>query len=109
MANTFIQGRRTHPARRWLMLAMLLCAGCMTTQRSDAELTFAVRTAFVNDAELLLIPDLAVTTVGGEVRLTGTVPTAVLQQRAGRLARDVPGVRKVRNDIVVRYVFHEQP
>jgi hyperosmotically inducible periplasmic protein len=38
----------------------------------------------------------------GVVRLTGTVPTAAHRLRAARVAREVPGVRAVVSDLVVR-------
>ena len=38
----------------------------------------------------------------GTVQLSGFAASAIERQRAGEIARAVPGVRSVRNDIVVR-------
>ena len=37
----------------------------------------------------------------GVVTLSGSVPTAAMKQRAERLAREVDGVRSVRNELTV--------
>lgn len=43
-----------------------------------------------------------VKTFKDEVQLSGFVPTPRLKERAGIIAANVDGVRKVRNDIIVR-------
>ena len=90
-------------------LCVVLCVGCVGARRSDADLTYAVQTAFVNDPELLRNPRIEIESAAGVVHLRGTVPEQALKDRVERLARTVPGVRAVRNDVVVSYVFHERP
>ncbi|MVW71801.1 BON domain-containing protein [Bordetella sp. 15P40C-2] len=67
---------------------------------SDAMVTTKVKGAFVADSALSAL-DIAVETNDGVVTLTGTVGTAAEVEQAGRVARDVEGVKQVKNDIKV--------
>ncbi len=67
---------------------------------SDASITASVKTRLAREhAGTLTKVD--VDTEQGVVRLTGTVPSDQMKQRAGQLARGVEGVRQVRNDLKV--------
>ena len=46
--------------------------------------------------------DVGVTTLNGNVRLTGRVNSERERQRAAQIAREVKGVRGVNNEIAVR-------
>ena len=92
-----------------VLLSGVLLAACASAPRTDIELTFAVKTAFVNDAELLRNPSVLIETSQGVVHLAGTVPEQAQKDRLEQLARAVPGVKSVRNDVVVKYVFQERP
>lgn len=67
---------------------------------SDAVVTTKVKGAFVADSTLSAL-DIAVETNNGTVMLTGTVGTEAEVEQAARVARDVEGVKQVRNDIKV--------
>jgi len=67
---------------------------------SDATITTKVKAAFVADKSLSAL-DIAAQTDNGVVTLTGTVGTEAQTEQAARLARDVEGVKQVKNDIKV--------
>jgi len=67
---------------------------------SDAVVTTKVKAAFVADDTLSAL-DIAVETHDGVVTLTGTVGTEAEVEQAARVARDIEGVKQVRNDIKV--------
>jgi len=48
------------------------------------------------------VGDVGVTTLNGNVRLTGRVNSERERQRAAQIARNAKGVRSVDNEIVVR-------
>ena len=82
------------------------CAGT-TKQESTGEyiddtvLTSRVKSALLNDPN---VSGLAVNveTFKGIVQLSGFVKTVAERNRAVQLARAVPGVRQVKNDILIR-------
>jgi len=67
---------------------------------SDAAITTKVKAAFVADKSLSAL-DIAVETNEGTVTLTGTVGNEAQTEQAARVARDVDGVKQVRNDLKV--------
>jgi len=67
---------------------------------SDAVITTKVKAAFVAESALSAF-DIAVETQNGTVALTGAVGTEAEVELAARIARDVEGVKQVRNDIKV--------
>jgi osmotically-inducible protein OsmY len=71
-----------------------------STQVDDAAITTAVKTKLTADPEINSF-NIDVDTDEGVVRLSGTVEKARARAEAGRLARNTPGVRAVRNDIEV--------
>jgi len=67
---------------------------------SDAVITTKVKGAFVAQAALSSL-DISVETVNGNVTLSGTVGTDAEVELASHVARDVEGVKQVRNDLKV--------
>lgn len=87
-----------------LVAALSGCAGAgvKTGQYvDDSAITAKVRTAFLN-AENLRTTGISVTTLKGEVQLSGYAPSETDKQRAEVIARDVGGVRAVSNRIEVK-------
>ena len=64
-------------------------------QARDEELARAVQTAFATPA----FKDITVVVQNGVVRLTGTVPTGAQRLEAAVVARAIPGVRAVQDDL----------
>ncbi len=67
----------------------------------DAAITTRVKTAFAADPEVKAT-EVQVETYKGTVQLSGFVESPESATRAAQLARDVPGVKEVRNSMVVR-------
>jgi hyperosmotically inducible protein len=94
----------------WFLTAALIAvtAACAPTPErratgefvDDAGITARVKTALVK-AEKINAHDINVNTFRGEVVLTGFVENEDQIQRAGAVARGVPGVNVVRNDLRV--------
>jgi hyperosmotically inducible protein len=87
-----------------LALVVIFVTGCssgnrkMGQQRTDSSITGAVKEQLARD-QAATLTDVAVVTRDGIVSLTGDVPTMEDKARAGRLAREVNGVRNVENNI----------
>ncbi len=102
-----------HPMRLfrlYLFLPMLLflSAGCLWPGSSplpdgphDALISTNVEAKFAEDQQGGLT-GIIVTTEEGTVTLTGTVQKAERKARAAELARQVKGVRRVKNDLDIR-------
>jgi hyperosmotically inducible periplasmic protein len=67
----------------------------------DSVVTNSIRAKFIDDS-VVHVGDVGVTTLKGNVRLTGRVNSERERQRAAQIARNVKGVRSVDNEIVVR-------
>lgn len=67
----------------------------------DAVITAKVKSAFVEDKAVSAL-NVKVDTVRGVVHLSGFVSGARESWKAAQLARNVRGVRSVRNDLAVR-------
>lgn len=67
----------------------------------DAALTARVKTALARQAGVREAADMGVTTYQGTVQLSGFVESRDQVELAGRVARSVPGVRSVENDLKV--------
>ncbi len=67
----------------------------------DSAITAKVKSKMLADSQVEGL-DVKVDTFRGEVQLTGFVDTYRQKQRAEQLARQVEGVRTVRNDIAVK-------
>lgn len=82
------------------------CAGS-TTQEStgeyvdDAAITAKVKTKLFEDPKTSGF-QVQVDTFRGTVELSGFVDNEEARTRAGELAREVPGVKSVKNDLVVK-------
>ena len=70
------------------------------TLATDQRITAIIRNRFEADEDLSGA-SLSIRTVDGVVTLRGSVYDFVLRDRAVRLARDVPGVERVSNQIVI--------
>lgn len=86
-----------------LVAALAGCAGSPTRESTgqyidDSAITAKVKGAFVKD-ETVSALHIGVDTFKGEVQLSGYADTPQEIRRAGELARTVPGVRSVKNDI----------
>ncbi len=67
---------------------------------SDVGVTARVKSALAKD-DVVPARKVDVDTVNGDVILTGVLETKKAADRAGRLAKKVPGVRRVRNELQV--------
>jgi hyperosmotically inducible protein len=100
-----------HKHPRILLLALVsvfvvACAGNETRSSTgeyidDSVITAKVKTALLNSPEVSGL-SIDVETFRGEVQLSGFVDTADERTEAGKLAKTVPGVRSVKNDIRVK-------
>lgn len=95
-----------------VILAGLL-GGCRTVTIDpiaihDAQIAARVKTALINDSEVGAAP-IEVSVVRGVARLSGTVPTPALAQRAAALARSVQGVLDVQASLQVGVSELPQP
>lgn len=100
-----LNGRSTFAT---LLVASLLaaCAGTPTKESTgeyldDATITTKVKAAFVKDERLSAL-DVKVNTFKGRVQLSGFADSPTAIRRADRIARTVPGVTAVDNDIRVK-------
>ncbi|MBC7781656.1 MAG: BON domain-containing protein [Proteobacteria bacterium] len=89
-----------------MVLSVSACAvfsGQQTTGEyvDDATISNRVRARFVEDSQVSAMR-LGVETMQGTVQLSGFAANTTERQRAGDIARNVPGVKNVRNDVVVR-------
>ena len=67
----------------------------------DATITARVKTAIFQEPSLKSM-QVSVETMQDVVQLSGFVDSQQARSRAGDVARAVPGVRSVRNDLIVR-------
>lgn len=83
--------------------------GCAVTRHQstvgeyvdDAAITTAVKAKFV-EAKTVDASSISVETLNGEVLLSGFAKNPAEKTNAGTIAQGVRGVKKVRNEIVVR-------
>jgi osmotically-inducible protein OsmY len=90
--------------------ALLALAGCASEGEKqssagayidDAAITTKVKTAIFNEPSLKLF-DIGVTTEDKIVHLTGSVKTRAEMAKAVELARNVSGVKSVRNELKLK-------
>lgn len=101
---------------RWmyalLAAAMFSLAGCATESNKgvgqtagevvdDSVITAKIKSAFVADKEVSALK-IGVETNKGVVQLTGNAANATESRRAAELARNVTGVKAVKNEILVK-------
>lgn len=67
----------------------------------DSVISNKVRAKLIDDKDLNLF-QVDVTTLKGEVQISGFVDSQVAKERAGRVAGSVSGVKAVHNNLVVR-------
>jgi hyperosmotically inducible periplasmic protein len=87
----------------------LLLVGCAGNDKQasageyidDTVLTTRVKTALLNDPNVSGL-SVNVESFRGTVQLSGFVKTVAERNRAVQLARGIPGVRQVKNDILIR-------
>jgi osmotically-inducible protein OsmY len=89
-----------------VMVVMLGCAGERTTRSTgeyidDSALTTKVKSALVADPEVKGT-QMQVEVHRGVVQLSGFVDRAADAQRAVAVARNVEGVKEVRNNLIVK-------
>lgn len=91
------------------LAAALLSVGCAVTSGQssvgqyvdDATITSRVKTRMAEDPGVSAMR-IQVETLNGTVQLSGFATSQAEKDKAGTLARGVPDVRDVRNNIVVR-------
>jgi osmotically-inducible protein OsmY len=89
-----------------LLIALSACGSTSTRESTgqyvdNSVLTAKVKTAIFNEPTLKS-SEITVQTYKGEVQLSGFVSTVEQTQKAVELARSVPGVMSVKNDMIVR-------
>jgi hyperosmotically inducible periplasmic protein len=67
----------------------------------DSVISNTVRAKLIDDPDLNIF-QVDVTTLQGEVQISGFVESQADKDRAGEVARSVDGVREVHNNLVVR-------
>jgi len=91
------------------LLAILLCTffvGCRTNvspeaQVDDLKITASVKTKLAGEMGLKTVPNIDVTSVNGVVTLSGSVDSAAAKDRAETIAKAIPQVVKVVNNLQV--------
>ncbi|WP_454780576.1 BON domain-containing protein [Legionella sp. WA2022007384] len=90
-------------------LLSILIIACVASPGSESTGEFLDSSTTTTKVKATLVNQLGrtglavqVKTFKDEVQLSGFVATPRLKQRAGMIAASVDGVRKVRNDIIVR-------
>ena len=73
----------------------------VTEYADDSTITNTIRARFVEDSVVHVL-DIGVTTLNGNVRLTGQVNSDRERQRAVQIAQRVKGVRSVNDEIAIR-------
>lgn len=89
-----------------LVTAFLGCASTPTRESSgqyvdDSAITTKVKAAIFNEPTLKVF-QINVKTFKGEVQLSGFVDSSQSASKAGEVARDVTGVKSVKNDLIVK-------
>ena len=89
-----------------LLISVLGCAATGTQQSTgayldDSAITTKVKSAFLNEPSLS-VGDIKVETMASVVHLSGMVGSREDMSKAVALARSVPGVTSVRNDMRVK-------
>ncbi len=101
--------RSARCVRPLVMALLFLLAGCGSTQTrestgeliDDSAITTKVKAQFLAD-QVVSALNVSVETYKGTVQLSGFAKTPGEIYQAERLAREVKGVKAVRNDIVLR-------
>jgi osmotically-inducible protein OsmY len=102
--------RQNHVARFLVCIGLFtVLMGCAATQRQegtgeyfDNSVTTARVKAAIFDEPTLNPFKIKIITYKGVVQLSGFVDSPQSIEKAGEVARDVPGVTEVKNDLVVK-------
>jgi osmotically-inducible protein OsmY len=89
-----------------LLVSLAACAPTSTREGTgeyidDAAITTKVKAAFAGDP-LVKATEVKVETFKGTVQLSGFVQSRESSDRAAQIAREVKGVKSVKNDIVIK-------
>jgi osmotically-inducible protein OsmY len=89
-----------------LTLSAALLTGCRTNetpaaQVNDMEITASVKSKLASDVGLSTLPDIAVNSTNGVVTLSGAVDSAGTKAKAETIARSVPKVTRVVNNLQI--------
>ena len=90
-------------------VALLATTGCAVTRDQstigeyvdDATISTKVKAKFIEDKSVAA-SSIQVETLNGTVQLSGFAKSEAEREQAGALAREVKGVKSVKNDILVR-------
>ena len=90
-------------------VALLATTGCAVTRDQssagayvdDTTITAKVKSKFIED-KAVAASSIQVETLNGTVQLSGFAKSETEREQAAALARDVKGVKTVKNDILVR-------
>ena len=91
------------------LLAILLCTffvGCRTNvtpeaQVDDLKITASLKAKLASDVGIKTVTNIDVSSVNGVVTLSGTVDSSAAKDNAGAIAKSVPQVVKVINNLQV--------
>jgi hyperosmotically inducible protein len=89
-----------------LTLTISLLSGCRTNetpaaQVNDMEITTDVKAKLASDVGLSTVPDISVNSTNGVVTLSGAVDSAGTKARAETIARSVPKVVRVVDNLQI--------
>src|ERR1700722_1078344 len=89
-----------------LTLSGVLLTGCRTNetpaaQVNDIEITASVKSKLASDVGLSTVPDISVNSTNGVVTLSGAVDSAGTKERAETIARSVPKVVRVVDNLQI--------
>jgi osmotically-inducible protein OsmY len=89
-----------------LLASLVSCAGSNTRQSTgqfvdDSTITAKVKAAIFDEDSLKSL-QITVVTFKGTVQLSGFVDSTKSVNKAGQVARNVDGVKSVKNDLVVK-------
>ena len=100
---------RTTLAAAMTAVVLLTASGCAVTRGQetvgayvdDTTITTRVKARFVENKDVDA-SSISVETLGGTVMLSGFAKNTMEKESAGRIAREVSGVKSVKNEIAVR-------
>ncbi len=89
-----------------LAVILVSLSGCRTNespekQVNDLKITAAVKSKLASGLGLSTVPDISVNSTDGVVTLSGPVDSAATRAKADSIARSVPGVTKVVDNLQV--------
>ncbi|GAB4392242.1 MAG: BON domain-containing protein [Gammaproteobacteria bacterium] len=99
----------THFMRSVLILLVLIIAGCSASPYRESTgqyidnsvITLKVKSALLRDPEIKSFP-ISVKSYKGTVQLSGFIDSRDKAEHAEAIARGIPGVKAVINDLVVK-------